>query len=525
MKNAFKKTVYYIKAILSIPGRLIETIDNFFVVPISQRDLDQNAYLERVRSGKWKDKVVLGISDKRKDFLSLDPVFVPGQVAIGGMGSGKSVAMRFTVYTHMATNSENTLYILIDPEKGMTDYKRVFEYERNVVKALLSADKFIPIMDMLTEEMNLRKAEFAKVGAEHIYAYESMMRKADPDFVGVARIMLVFEEFHSLSGSKVINFPMNIDRPGTAAFQFKNMMRVARSLGVNVVIATQRATSEDIPTSLKPGLGTMMAFRVNNQGDAAIANLPAAADIRNNQKGRCAYEEGFMQFPFMHDAFADALLKENVKPLKAKLFGKQVDDYHLATSGEGTEGFVWVKPLSALLEAKSQFEPRNIAKRILREFEFTFEEQGNDALIANLIAERDGERYAVVVVADRDDASPKAISYLKAALTQLRCTKVLGICLENASALQSVCNETSGLIIEKEDLKQFAKLRDNRHKFSDADYSAQFNQFSLSRSFQNKKDPSKIETDDDDDIDDDFMKAAVRRRQGEPEPFSKKIRG
>ena len=523
------------REIINLPLRLKRKFDSFFVVPIQQQDLDKEAYLRRIESGAWKDKVVLGVSEKFRDFVTKDPVLAPGQMMIGGMGSGKSVAAKFSVYTHIACNSENTLYIMIDPEKGMTDYKSALDYKTNVIKALNAAEKFIPIMDMLAEEASLRRNEFSRVGATNIYEYELIMRKEDPSFPGLARIMLCFEEFHALVNHKQINFQMFIEKPGTAAFQFKNLMRVGRSMGFNVIIATQRATSEDVPTSLRPGLSVIMAFRVNNPGDAAIANLPGAADILSSQRGRCVTEDGLMQFPYLFDKdghpFPDDLLKNYFKPLKAKLLGKQVDDYHLATSGEGTEGFVWVKPLGQLLEARGQFEPKNIAKRILREVDFKFEEQNNEALIANLIAERDGVRYAVALVADREDASPKAIANLESSLEQLGCSRVLAICFESSipSALQSLCTKTNGMAVEKDELKQFAKVVDNKDKFKDEKYKERFDQFSLTRAFQSKKNAPKEDIDedllDDDDETDDFMERAFKKRQGEPDPSPRKFRG
>lgn len=509
-------------------------IDSLFVVPTKEARIDRDHYIERISSGEWKDKMVLGIAAKEADFVVLDPVKQPGVMAIGGMGSGKSVGAKFIVYTHIACNAENTFYIIIDPEKGATDYKSAFKYDKNVVTALNSAEKFIPIMDMIAEEINQRKTEFSRVGAANIYEYENIMRKNDPSFPGLARIMLVFEEFHALVNHKQINFQMNLDRPGTAAYQFKNFMRVSRSYGCNVVIATQRATSEDVPTSLRPGLNTILAFRVNNPGDAAIANLPGAADIPSNMRGRCYYEGGQMQLPWLYDEkghpFPEDLLERFYKPLKAKLLGKQVEDYHLAMTGEGNEGFVWVKPLNQLLEARGQFEPKNIAKRILKEVDFEFEDQDNEALIANLIAERDGVRYAVVVVADREDASSRAIQSLESSMEQLGCTRVLGICFDSSvpTALLNLCNKTGGMAVEKDELKQFAKVIDNKIKFEGPQYQQRFNQFSLTRAFQEKKNPQ-INNDDlslDDDLDDEsFMDLALKRRQGEPDSSPRKFRG
>jgi hypothetical protein len=188
-----------------------------------------------------------------------------------------------------------------------------------------------------------------------------------------------------------------------------------------------------------------------------------------------------------------------------------------------------VKPLTSLIESRGQFDPKNIARRILKEFEFVTEPQDNAALVAHLIAIRDGVRYAVVVVADRSgDASPKAIANLKNSLDQLNCTKVLGIVFDQSvpSALQSLCSETGGIAVERDDLEQFAKLVDNKYKFEKAKYESRFNGFSLSRSAQAKKKDS-IEVDEDDysdDFEDNFMEKSLRARQGTPESKPRRFR-
>lgn len=65
-------------------------------------------------------------------------------------------------------------------------------------------------------------------------------------------------------------------------------------------MVAQRATSDDVPSSLKPGLSTTMAFKLNNPGDASAINLPLAATIKIDERGKCASEEGLNQYPYMN---------------------------------------------------------------------------------------------------------------------------------------------------------------------------------------------------------------------------------
>jgi len=463
-------------------SKISKVAAEFFVVPEFAPAVDLKAYIKNIESGAWKDRVVMGITDKTRTFHTVDPFSTPGQCAIGGMGSGKSVAMRFLVYTHMMCNSENTLYILCDPAKGMGDYKAAFQYTGNVVCAIKSVEQFITIMDMTSQELLARQKAFNAVGAENIVAYDKIMRAKNPDYKGLARVMMCFEEFAVLSAAKIVRLGELYDREGTSAFQMRHLMRVGRSYGFNVVIATQRATYEDIPSTLKPGLNTFMAFKTNNSGDIQAANLPSnLPEIKSSQRGRCLWEEGQMQFPYIEEDLSNALLKKYVKPLRAELLGKTIKEYHQAMESETTEGLVKVKPLVSLLNSKDQFNPVHIARRFLTEFDFQSEEQHNSALVADLIAERDGRRFAVVV---KDDLSDKSVAILERSLDLLNCQGVIAIPVQGFrvnSELQELCRKTRGTVVESDDLEMISKLIDNKDRFEPSIYAEKFADTALSR--------------------------------------------
>lgn len=469
-------------------------IYRFFIEPASDSRFSVDDYLERIdeavekqNKDSWRDKVVLGISSKTKGYVFVDPVNDPGQVCIGAMGSGKSKTQAFMVYTRLLTNSDNTFFIFIDPAKNMMDIREAVPFKSNVACAFGEAEKFIPVMDLLSEEIEARKIEFTRVGAQNIYEYEEIMRKKDPSFPGLARVFLCFEEFSVLISQKAINFYQNVDRPGTAAFQFKQMCRISRSYGFNVIISTQRLTSEDVPGTIKQALATTLAHRVSNPNDASLADLPKAADITKKEKGRSLTKEyDYMQAPLLTDDFLRKELPKRVKPLKAKLLAKQVDDFHTALGGDGIEGFVMVKPLKSVLDGKNQFEARDIGKRILKECGFEYKNQDNKALVANLTATRNGISYAVYVLGERNEASAKAIENLKSSLKELKCTSVIAIGLEGSihGDLEDLCFSTNGGVVDDEELEQFANLIDSKKLFKDesslATYKERFDNFPLS---------------------------------------------
>jgi hypothetical protein len=415
---------------------LMQYIKQYFILKDTSAKGDSSEYLYYIEKGKFKDKFCYGISDKKRGFQILDPVMQPGALYCGGMGSGKSVSMRFTLVTHVAVNSENTLYILMDAMKSMTDYAILFNGEhvdlsKNVITALKDDAKIVPLIDIVHQEAMLRNEEFSRVSATNIYEYEKIMKKKNPGFPGLARIVIAIEEFHVIPNSPYVRFMMKVDQPGSIADKMKILMRIGRSYGIFFLFATQRATGDDIPTQLRPGITMMMCFKMNNPGEAAGMNLPHAQEITMEQRGRCAYEDGFIQFPYLPDNSAIAVLKKYYRPLKAGLLGYNVAQIKEALESEGTSGMVRVKPLLEILNFSNQYNSSDIVTRILNIFNYKVEKQSNVAYVAELIAEKYGQKYAVKVVAQRTDlSSQKEVDALKKGAEYLGCDGAIIIGLE-----------------------------------------------------------------------------------------------
>jgi hypothetical protein len=446
-------------------------LDKLLLAKIEEEKTDFNAYLSAIESGYFKDKVCYGIAEDRRGYLTADPTIQPGALYIGGMGSGKSIAARFTMLTRLFSNSEQDIYILVDALKGMTDYACVFPLKENVATALNDPAKIIPVIDMLHSEMMERKNAFSKVNAPNIYAYEKIIQQKDPNY-RLARIFLFVEEFHAIPNSEQIKFSYKVDTPGTTAYKLKEITATGRSYGITLTAMSQRATPDDFPSTLKRGITQLMAFRVNNPGDAAAANLPQAADIRMEQRGRCVYEGGLIQFPWLPDDTAEMLIKRFYKPLKAKLFKYQMKDYHNALAGEGNDGMVWVKPLKDILNNINEFNPLEVYTRFLSSFDFTVSRQTNNALSVSLIAERDGKKYAVLCISGRGQTSEKSLQAFKEGASILGCEGVIAISSDSiSSSVSSAFKEFQNkYIADGEDLGRIADVLDNKTRLEEIGY-------------------------------------------------------
>lgn len=447
-------------------GATVSFLNNLLMLPVEKEEGEFQSYLDKLESGAFRDRMFYGIAEDRRGFLIVDPVQQPGALYCGGMGSGKSIALRSTLITHMAANSDNTIYLLVDILKGMTDYALLFDYEKNVATALNDPAKLVPAIEMVYQECMARKDEFSRVNAANIYQYEKIMKQKDPNFPGLARIILAIEEFHAVPNAEVIKYHMNVDRNGSVASMLKDLLRVGRSYGIQLLAASQRATSDDFPSSLKPGITQLMAFRVNNPGDATAINLALAADIRMEQRGRCVYEGGFIQFPYIDDETGIAILKKYYKPLKAKLLKYKMEDYQQAFSGEGNQGMVKVKTLKSLIENFNSFKVEDIVTRILESFDFKISTQNNKAIPIPLIAQRAGHTYGIMLLQGRNSGSKKAVENFKEGLKLLNCDSMIAISIDGTipSDVTSARKELNGYDLDAEDLQRIASVLDNKEQ-------------------------------------------------------------
>lgn len=436
------------------------------VAPIQKEEGDLDSYLKALDKGKFVDKLCYGISDQKRGFYILDPVQQPGSLYCGGMGSGKSVSMRFTAATHMAANSQNTFYVFMDAAKGMNDYRMLFDNSvvdtsSGVAYGIDEVSKIVPLVDMVHAESLARKEEFSRVGATNIYDYDKKMRKINPNHKDIARIVIFIEEFHTIPNAACVKFSMLVDRPDSIAYKLKELMRVGRSYGIFFNFATQRATYDDVPGQLKPGISTMLCFKMNNPGDAAAMNLAHAQEISVEQRGRCAYEGGFIQFPYLSDDALAELLKKYYKPFNGTMLKYTPAQFRTALLEEGTSGMVKVKPLSEVIKNWNSFDFKDIVNRVLSIFGFTTEQQTNPAYLAELIAIKNGKRYAIKLAKENKDiGNSKIIEALKNGAKSLHVDGLFIFSGENVR----VQSDNNYKVIDFDDLMQIGNIVDNKEK-------------------------------------------------------------
>ena len=469
------------------------------IVEAGNEQGDSNSFEEMINNGGFNDKFCYGISQEARGFHLLNPFEKPGALYVGAMGSGKSQGMRFTILTHMLANSEKTVYLLYDQVKDMGDYKIMFPLRTNVAKALGDGTKIIPIIEMMYSEIKERQAAFRKIEAKDLRDYEYLMKKKDPNDPGLARIVFVAEEFHAITSNSTLNFQYKNDQEDTAAWKLRQIMRIGRSYGIFLLAATQRFTSDDFPTALKPAIAMQMCFRAATVADVSFMGLSQAVDIQI--PGRCAYVGGdnkFIQFPMVPDDSAQRLLKKYFKPLKARLLKYQMEDYHIAFESSGSDGLVDVLPFENVTKNYQQYNFQKICSKFLTAFDFNLERQPKPALIAQFIAERNGEKYAVVSFTDSREINPeKQVDNLKNVLHLLKVEKVIVFFAEMAPPSLKSKLPNGSILLDKHDLLTMAKVLDNKAQLSENEFTSLYDSLPLTE----KKKIINLDRDPLDDID------------------------
>lgn len=234
----------------------------------------------------------------------VNQIVKPGVFMVGGLGVGKSQASYIYLLTKLLS-SPNSLAFIIDPLTGASDYKSLFSLDR--VVPVLNDRNFISLLfEWIMEEIQSRRVLFEREGVNNIHNYEEKTGQK------LSRILLHFENFHAIP--IILKWFLNQDREGTAAYNLKMITRVGRSYGIFLSAASLRATSEDLPYSLKPGFINLMAFKMNNYAEASALNFPKAMEIKSEERGKCITDMGVVQWPYLDETSRD--LYEKSLPTK-----------------------------------------------------------------------------------------------------------------------------------------------------------------------------------------------------------------
>jgi S-DNA-T family DNA segregation ATPase FtsK/SpoIIIE len=230
------------------------------------------AFRELLESAHWRRAsahlpIILGQDLEGRPIVA-DLAKMPHLLIAGATGSGKSVCINTILLSILMTRTPSQVkLILVDPKMvELQAYKRVPHLCCDVVTNMKKAPG---VLQWAVDEMENRYALLSAAGVNHIRNYnrlgqqelaKRLQREPDPARVPLAYVVIVIDEFADL---------MNVAQNEVEEL-IQRLAQKSRAVGMHVILATQRPSSEVITGIIKANLPCQIAFKVNRRIDSRV---------------------------------------------------------------------------------------------------------------------------------------------------------------------------------------------------------------------------------------------------------------
>lgn len=256
-----------IRIIAPIPGRGTIGIE----VPNSQPEIVSMRSIiasKKFQETKFDLAIALGKTISNETYV-LDLAKMPHLLVAGATGQGKSVGLNAIITSLLYKKHPSELkFVLIDPKKvELTLYAKL---ERHFLAKLPETEepiitdtqKVIHTLQSLTIEMDQRYDLLKKAHVRNLKEYNEKFctRRLNPEMGHryMPYIVVVIDEFADL----IMTAGKEIETP------IARLAQLARAIGIHLIIATQRPTTNIITGVIKANFPARIAFRVSSQIDS-----------------------------------------------------------------------------------------------------------------------------------------------------------------------------------------------------------------------------------------------------------------
>ncbi|MFB6342543.1 DNA translocase FtsK 4TM domain-containing protein [Saccharicrinis sp. FJH62] len=232
---------------------------------------------KKFQESKYELPVAIGKTITNETF-TFDLVKMPHLLVAGATGQGKSVGLNAILASLLFKKHPAQLkFVLIDPKKvELSIYTKI---ENHFLATLPDADesiitdvqKVVQTLNSLTIEMDARYDLLKKAHARNIKEYNTkfIKRKLNPDngHRFLPYIVVVIDEFADLimTAGKEVELPI------------ARIAQLARAIGIHMIIATQRPSTNIITGVIKANFPARIAFKVSQMIDSrTILDTPGA---------------------------------------------------------------------------------------------------------------------------------------------------------------------------------------------------------------------------------------------------------
>jgi S-DNA-T family DNA segregation ATPase FtsK/SpoIIIE len=202
--------------------------------------------------------------------VSGNPVFadlakMPHLLVCGATGTGKTLFLNSLILSLVYRNSPKILkFILVDPKR--VEFPIYSDLPHNLTNVIFDVQKTINALRWLVEEMERRFDVLAKFKTRDIFSFNkiSLEKKIPP----MPYILLIIDELADLMAARGREIEAAIVR----------LAQMARAVGIHLVLATQRPSTEVITGLIKANITSRVSFQVASQVDSRTVIDTAGAE-------------------------------------------------------------------------------------------------------------------------------------------------------------------------------------------------------------------------------------------------------
>ncbi len=268
-----------IRIIAPIPGRGTIGIEVPNMQPqiVSMRSIISSA---KFQNSDYELPIAFGKTISNETYM-IDLTKAPHMLVAGATGQGKSVGLNAIITSLLYKKHPSQLkFVLVDPKKvELNIYSKI---ERHFLAKLpndedpiiTDVQKVINTLNSLTIEMDTRYDLLKKAHTRNVkeYNHKFVKRQLNPDkgHKFMPYIVVIIDEFADLimTAGKEVEMPI------------ARIAQLARAVGIHMIIATQRPSTNIITGVIKANFPTRVAFKVASMIDSrTILDSPGANQL------------------------------------------------------------------------------------------------------------------------------------------------------------------------------------------------------------------------------------------------------
>lgn len=261
-----------IRILAPIPGKPVVGIE----IPNRNQQLIsllQVIDTEQFRNANYQLPIALGVDTTGKPYIT-DLIKMPHLLIAGSTGSGKSVCLNTIISSLLFQRTPRDLrLILIDPKKlelsGFADLRNhhLISLKELNEDVITTPDNAITILGRVWQEMERRFNILASAGVRTLEDYNNKVvsgeleeRHPNKSFERIPYCVVIIDELADL----LLASTQDVEEP------IGRLAHKARAVGIHLIVATQRPSTDVITGAIKANFPCRIAFKVFSKTDSRV---------------------------------------------------------------------------------------------------------------------------------------------------------------------------------------------------------------------------------------------------------------